>query len=111
MKFRVVVLVKIWFRVVSVNNDVLCEEKTVVCMCGERVLKMNSEFFKIFQKLKIIPKAFSLTPFKKTAVAQELIETLNINWIRVEVCLLETKKRHDKKRRTATQKSLANFVR
>ena len=26
---------------------------------------------RIFQKLKIIQKAFSLTPFKKTAVAQE----------------------------------------
>ena len=31
LKCKVVVSVKIWFRVVSVNSGVLCEEKTIVC--------------------------------------------------------------------------------
>ena len=38
LKCKVVVSVKIWFRVVSVNSGVLCEEKTIVC--DAKVLKM-----------------------------------------------------------------------
>ena len=30
LKCKVVVSVKIWFRVVSVNSGVLCEEKTII---------------------------------------------------------------------------------